>query len=97
MEISTDFGLRAGTTRMPITFPIVTPSSVTGAPFFNPLALSKYVRSTSLGANSPPVDPDMRKMRAIRIATDSRTTAPTLSCDHWISFRLGTWLLWVNR
>ena len=38
---STGVGLRAGTTRMWITLPMVTPWSVTGAPFLSPAAFSK--------------------------------------------------------
>jgi len=43
-----------------------------------------------LAANKPPVEPDMTMMAATRTAMATRTSAPTLSCDHLISFRLGT-------
>ena len=41
MVTSTGVGLRLGTTRTRITLPMVTPSSVTGAPFLTPAAFSK--------------------------------------------------------
>ena len=43
--------------RMLRIFPMVTPSSVTGAPLFNPEAFWKYVRRTSLRENKPPSSP----------------------------------------
>src|SRR5690242_7357603 len=89
----TGVGLWLGTTVMPVTLPTVTPSSVTGAPFFKPAALPKYDRSTIFLAKMPPVARDMRKIRDISTAEATRNRTPTLSCDHWISLRLGTSLL----
>ena len=47
---------------------MVTPSSVTGAPFLRPAAFVKYDRNTSLGANKPPEDPDIRKISSTSTA-----------------------------
>ncbi len=82
MVTSTGVGFRSGTTRTWITLPMVTPSSVTGAPSFTPAAFSKYTRSASLRANSPPLELDMRRISPTSTAMAAITNAPTLSCDH---------------
>src|ERR1700749_2416035 len=45
----------------------------------------------------PPVDPVMRKMRAVKAANATMTRTPTFSCDHWTSCWLGTDPLGLKR
>ena len=52
--------------------------------------ISKYERSSSLRARGPPLAPDMRRINPTSTAEAASTNAPTLSCDHCISLRLGT-------
>src|SRR5207245_9514214 len=88
MVTSTGVSGLPGTTRMPLTLPMSTPWSRTGAPFRKPLELSKYDLRMILWVNHPPV-PDMRKIRIMRVTLATITVTPTFSCDHFNCFWLG--------
>jgi hypothetical protein len=45
----------------------------------------------------PPVDPDMRKMRAVKAANSTMTSTPTFRSHHWTSCWLGTDPLGLKR
>ena len=91
MVTSTGVSFRFGseTTRISWTLPISTPFNRTGAPWRNPLALSKYDRRMILGVKRPPVLL-MRKTRTARVMLANSTVSPTLSWDHFNCFWLGT-------
>src|SRR5579862_21716 len=76
------------TMRIPVTLPMSTPASRTGAPSRRPAALSKYECMVILLVNHPPV-PLMRKIRTMSVMLATRTVSPTRSCDHLSCFWLG--------
>ena len=71
-------GIPAGTTRIRTTLPMVTPSSVTGAPSL--VRRRSEIRNASmiLCAKSPPEEPVMRKMSPISTASGGQNQCPHL-------------------
>jgi hypothetical protein len=61
---------------------MVTPSSVTGAPFLQPGGILKVGAQHQLARKQAAARAGHEKISPISTAMATRTSAPTLSCDH---------------